>query len=78
MSQRWKRVTIPARGICCVIIVLNGIVTRDSAPVFRWAYGKEWAYVERWIKGKGGTIERIGKEQREAMRAMAGVSGCLW
>lgn len=45
-------------GICCRAEVNErSRVDPDSAPVVRWAYGKPWAVLERWVLGRGGTVE---------------------
>lgn len=37
------------------LLVQDGIVI-ETAPIFKWAKGKELSVVQNWINSKGGTV----------------------
>ncbi len=52
-NERLLKIELPYA--CYGIIVVEGTII-DSAPIARWAIGKDLEYFIRWVEKKGGTI----------------------
>lgn len=46
-------------GYACAGIVTWGDVVKVAAPIFKWMIGKSILEIERWVKGKRGTLRKV-------------------
>lgn len=46
-------------GIAFGITVSDEGVVTSTAPIGRWMRGKMFARVEKWVRGKGGSIQSV-------------------
>lgn len=54
--QLWQ---IDVGYACAGILVDEASVVRHAAPIFKWMKGKSILEIERWVKGKKGTLRRV-------------------